>query len=202
MKRRWRIAGGMVVGLLTALMWLAVTGSLGLPLNSARAHESAEEAPPQPAFSVGRRLSAISPAIPLYPGADFRNDLSSGDLAITRATYGSDAEVFTLVSQDGFPMVWHYYVTYLAQFRGWKPDAPFPLKNEQWRTLQLDLNQVMRDPFIPGTSLEQADQRVILEVQETGIDTGTVIRYIVVPELDPTMLAESDGSDTTASAAR
>ena len=96
-----------------------------------------------------------------------------------RNQYGPGTAVYTLATSDPFPEVWHYYVTYLAQYRGFTPQPPFPPENQTWRTLEIPLNQVMQDPFIPGDSLPGKDKTVSLQIAETEADPPTVIRYVV-----------------------
>lgn len=126
-----------------------------------------------------KRLGSISPSIPVYPGAAYRDDLSRTDLVTFRNQYGPDAQVFTLSTNDSFPQVWHYYVTYLAQYRGFQPPPPYPPQKQEWRSLQVNLNQAMQNPFIPGNALVNVRQSVILQVAETEAEPPTVVRYIV-----------------------
>ena len=94
--------------------------------------------------------------------------------------YGAGAEVFTLATDDSFPQVYHYYTTYLAQFRAYPPQPPFP-PQQNWRTLEVQLNQAMQDPFIPGDTLKLNDKQITLQVAETEAEPKTVIRYIITP---------------------
>jgi hypothetical protein len=94
--------------------------------------------------------------------------------------YGANAEVITLATDDSFPQVYHYYTTYLAQFRAYPPQPPFP-PQQNWRTLEVQLNQAMQDPFIPGDTLKAQDKQVTLQVAETEAEPKTVIRYIITP---------------------
>ena len=126
-------------------------------------------------------LAAIHPAIPIYEGADFREDLTRSDEVMIRNRYGPGAAVYTLASDDSFPQVYHYYTTYLSQFRAFPAPNPYPPSQKNWRTLEVQLNQAMQDPFIPGEALNLNGQQVILQVSETETQPKTVIRYIVTP---------------------
>ncbi len=126
-------------------------------------------------------LAAISKAIPLYTGAGYRDDLTRRDSVMIRNQYGPQARVYTLATKDSFPQVWHYYVTYLAQFRAWDPAPPYPAENKDWRSLEVNLTQAMLDPFIPGVSMQGAAKQVVLQIAETEAEPRTVIRYIVTP---------------------
>src|SRR5947199_3926865 len=97
-----------------------------------------------------------------------------------RNQYGNGAEVITLATDDSFPQVYHYYTTYLAQFRAYPPQPPFP-PQQNWRTLEVQLNQAMQDPFIPGEALNRDGKQVVLQVAETEAEPRTVIRYIITP---------------------
>ena len=138
---------------------------------------------PQPAPAVDMRatLKTISPAIPLYAGAAYRDDLTRRDTVMVHGQYGPGAEVYTLATDDSFPQVYHYYVTYLAQFRGWPAQAPYPPEQQNWRTLEIPLNQAMQDPFIPGDTIPPNGKQVTLQIAETEAEPHTVIRYIVTP---------------------
>jgi len=135
--------------------------------------------PPQ--VDAKAALKSISPAIPIYAGARYRDDLTRRDSVMIRNQYGPNAEVYTLATDDSFPQVYHYYVTYLAQFRAWAPQAPYPPEQQNWRTLEIPLNQAMQDPFIPGDTIPPGGKQVILQVAETEAEPKTVIRYIVTP---------------------
>ena len=138
-------------------------------------------APPPGAIDVRGELKTISPAIPMYAGAAYRDDLTRRDTVMIRNQYGAGAEVYTLATDDSFPQVYHYYVTYLAQFRAWQPQSPYPPEQQNWRTLEVGLNQAMQDPFIPGDTLAPTGKQVTLQVAETEAEPHTVIRYIVTP---------------------
>src|SRR5438874_9041842 len=107
----------------------------------------------QPGVDPRQELKSINRAIPIYAGAKFREDLSHRDAVMVRNQYGPQAEVFTLATDDSFPQVYHYYITYLAQFRAYPAKPPYP-PDQDWRTLEVQLNQAMQDPFIPGDTLK------------------------------------------------
>ena len=134
--------------------------------------------PPQ--VDARKELKTISPAIPVYAGAKYRDDLTRRDSVMIKNQYGSGAQVITLATDDSFPQVYHYYTTYLAQFRAYPPQPPFP-PQQNWRTLEVQLNQAMQDPFIPGDTLKAQDKQVTLQVAETEAAPKTVIRYIITP---------------------
>ena len=126
-------------------------------------------------------LDTIGEAIPVYAGARYRDDLTRRDEVMIRNQYGQEAKVYTLATDDSFPQVYHYYTTYLAQFRAFPAQSPYPPEQQTWRTLEVQLNQAMQDPFIPGESLKQDGKQVVLQVAETEAEPKTVIRYIVTP---------------------
>ncbi len=165
----------------TALFWSCTGGQEGsaaeeqLPKKNPIT-ETAQSARVDPR----RELKAISPVIPVYAGAKYRDDLTRRDSVMIRNQYGEGSEVFTLATDDSFPQVYHYYTTYLAQFRAYPTQPPYP-PPQNWRTLEVQLNQAMQDPFIPGDTLKVNDKQVTLQVAETEAEPKTVIRYIVVP---------------------
>ena len=134
----------------------------------------------QPQVDARRELKAINRAIPIYAGAKYREDLTHRDAVMVRNQYGPQAEVYTLATDDSFPQVYHYYTTYLAQFRAFPAKPPIP-PDQDWRTLEVQLNQAMQNPFIPGDTLKPGDKQVTLQVVETEAEPKTVIRYIVTP---------------------
>lgn len=139
---------------------------------------AAPQAQPQP--DPRQELKSISRAIPIYAGAKFREDLTHRDAVMVHNQYGPQAEVYTLATDDSFPQVYHYYTTYLAQFRAYPAKPPYP-PDQDWRTLEVQLNQAMQDPFIPGDTFKASDKQVTLQVVETEAEPKTVIRYIVTP---------------------
>lgn len=156
--------------------------------NEAAAHE--------PQIDAQQALAAINRAIPIYEGAEFREDLTRRDEVMIRNRYGAGAAVYTLSSNDSFPQVFHYYTTYLAQFRAFPTQDTYPQSQKNWRTLEVQLNQAMQDPFIPGQALDLLGKQVTLQVAETETEPKTVIRYIVTPRpaaLRPATATASNG---------
>jgi hypothetical protein len=149
---------------------------------------SAEESK-QTAVDLRKTLNEIGPAIPLYAGARYRDDLTRRDAVMVRNQYGAGAEVYTLATDDSYPQVFHYYTTYLAQFRGFPAQDTYPPETKNWRTLEVPLNQAMQDPFIPGDALRSGSKQVILQIAETEAEPKTVIRYIVAPPASAAALA-------------
>jgi len=137
-------------------------------------------APAQSPVDAKKELRALSPAIPIYAGAKYRDDLTRRDSVMIKNQYGAGSEVYTLATDDSFPQVYHYYTTYLAQFRAYPSQPPYP-PPQNWRTLEVQLNQAMQDPFIPGDMLRVTDKQVMLQVAETEAEPKTVIRYIITP---------------------
>lgn len=126
-------------------------------------------------------LGEINPAIPLYEGAQYREDLTRRDEVMIRNQYGPGARVITLATDDSYPQVYHYYTTYLAQFRAFPSRDTYPSEQQNWRTLEVQLNQAMQDPFIPGEAMKPNGKQVLLQVAETEAEPKTVIRYVVMP---------------------
>jgi hypothetical protein len=170
---------------LAALLALTLTGACTGGTESKAADERTpvnETAPStQPQVDAQQALADINRAIPIYEGADFREDLTRRDEVMIRNRYGAGASVYTLASDDSFPQVYHYYTTYLAQFRGFPSQDTYPSSQKNWRTLEVQLNQAMQDPFIPGQALDPNGQQVTLQIAETETEPKTVIRYIVTP---------------------
>jgi hypothetical protein len=182
---------------------LAVSGCTGGEETAAQtaATDKAGQSAPQP-LDPRERLAGISPAIPVYTGAAYSGDLTRRDNLTLANRYGDEAAVYTLATEDSFPQVWHYYVTYLAQFRQFEPLDPFPPSNQVQRTMEVRLNQVMRDPFVPGDALDPGDRDVILQVVENDAGTGTIIRYIVrPPRPQPSLVASTSAPADPATAA-
>jgi hypothetical protein len=132
----------------------------------------------QPQVDARAALKSISAVIPIYAGAKYRDDLTRRDSVMIKNQYGPTAEVYTLATDDSFPQVYHYYTTYLAQFRAFPAQASYPAP-QTWRTLEVQLNQAMQDPFIPGDMLKPGDKQVTLQVAETEAEPKTVIRYVI-----------------------
>ena len=156
----------------------------------------------KPVVHAQDALAAIHPAIPIYEGAEFREDLTRSDEVTIRNRYGPGATVYTLASDDSFPQIYHYYTTYLSQFRAFPAPNPYPPSQKNWRTLEVQLNQAMQDPFIPGEALDPAGQQVILQVSETETQPKTVIRYIVTPRPAAAPVATASAGAPVASVAR
>ena len=137
---------------------------------------------PQPSQPDPRQeIKAINTAIPIYAGAKYRDDLTRRDSVMVRSQYGANSQVFTLATDDSYPQVYHYYTTYLAQFRAYPAQPPYPAP-QNWRTLEVQLNQAMQDPFIPGDTLNGGGRQVTLQIAETEAEPRTVIRYIITPQ--------------------
>jgi hypothetical protein len=167
--------------LLSVLLTGACTGGTESKAADEKPPVSSEASVARPQVHAQEALAAIHPAIPIYEGADFREDLTRSDEVTIRARYGPGATVYTLASDDSFPQIYHYYTTYLSQFRAFPAPNPYPPSQKDWRTLEVQLNQAMQDPFIPGEALDLNGQQVTLQVSETETQPKTVIRYIVTP---------------------
>lgn len=176
---RWGVGAAMATGLL--VVTIGCGGQEGSAAEVEKPVAVVDNPANEPAVTLdaGKQLHQISPAIPLYAGAEYRDDLTRRDTIMARNQFGADTRVYTLATNDSFPQVWHYYVTYLAQFRSFAPVKPYPPENQDWRTIEVKLNQAMQDPFIPEKTLAPNDQQVILQITETEADPPTVIRYIL-----------------------
>lgn len=150
--------------------------------SAAPARESSHSRQPVDAKDA---LATIHPSIPLYQGAKYHDDLTRRDEAMVQNEYGPGAEVYTLATDDSFPQVYHYYTTYLAQFRAFPAQNTYPPERKNWRTLEIQLNQAMQDPFFPGDALDPNGRQVTLQIAETEAEPRTVIRYIVTPRPAP-----------------
>jgi len=169
-----------------ALVALLMGGCNGAESNAAveeRPTKNADQPVQQepPTVDARKTLETISPAIPIYADAQYRADLTRRDEVMIRNQYGPGAEVYTLATDDSYPQVFHYYTTYLGQFRAFPAKDTYPPSNKNWRTLEVQLNQAMQDPFIPGDSIDANGKQVILQIAETEAEPKTVIRYIVTP---------------------
>ncbi len=142
--------------------------------------DGAASAETQAEVDARGRLKSIHRAIPIYAGAKYRHDLSRRDAVMVRNQYGPQSEVYTLATDDSYPQVYHYYTTYLAQFRALPPKVPYP-PEQDWRSHEVRLNETMQNPFIPGDTLKPTDKQVILQIVETEAEPRTIIRYIVTP---------------------
>ena len=52
---------------------------------------------------AAKAITTINPAIPLYEGAQYRDDLSRRDEVMIRNRYGAGAKVYTLATDDSYP---------------------------------------------------------------------------------------------------
>jgi hypothetical protein len=175
-----RIAAG--VSIATCLLALTLSSACtgGSESKASDKAEAASEATAaQQPVNATQQIASINPAIPLYTGAQYSDDLTRRDQVMIRNRYGASAEVYTLATDDSFPQVYHYYTTYLAQFRAFPSQETYPRERKEWRTLEVQLNQAMQDPFIPGKALDPNGKQVTLQIAETEADPKTVIRYIV-----------------------
>ena len=210
MRRAMRMRTGVVGVMLVAVM-------LSIGCTGGKESTAAEEPIPQkngiapaqqtaataaPAVDPRKDLDSIGQAIPVYAGARYRDDLTHRDEVMIRNQYGADARVYTLATDDSFPQVYHYYTTYLAQFRAFPAQSPYPPEQQTWRTLEVQLNQAMQDSFIPGESLKQDGKQVVLQVAETEAEPKTVIRYIVTPPAAVTPVASAASNSSVAPVAR
>jgi hypothetical protein len=202
MTRRTGVRAGLAISLLAGVLSTACTGG--------QEGTAAEEKAPQkngvattaaaPAVDVKQELKTISDSIPLYAGARYRDDLTRRDAVMIRNQYGAGAQVYTLATDDSYPQVFHYYTTYLAQFRAFPATNPYPPERENWRTLEVQLNNAMQDPFIPGAALRADGRQVILQIAETEAEPKTVIRYIVAPAAPVAAVTASAPATSTAAA--
>lgn len=191
--RRRREAGAVIgtVALTLALLSGCTGGQEGSAAEEQRPQKNpitttgTNAQPPQSSkVDVEKELKAISHAIPIYAGAKYRDDLTRADSVTVRSQYGPNAQVFTLATDDSYPQVYHYYTTYLSQFRAFQPGPPYP-PPQNWRSMEVQLNDAMQDPFIPGDTIKAGDKQVTLQVAETEAEPKTVIRYIVTPAGQP-----------------
>jgi hypothetical protein len=173
---------GLAVSLALTLA-VALAGCTGGTESSAAVEQKPpKEAPvPQTPVNPNEVIGSINQAIPIYEGAQYREDLTKRDAVMIRNRYGAGAEVYTLATDDSYPQVYHYYLTYLAQFRAFPAQDTYPPEQQNWRTLEVQLNQAMQDPFIPGEAMNPNGKQVTLQLAETEAEPKTVIRYIVTP---------------------
>lgn len=200
MTTRWRV--GVVV---LAFGALVATGCTGGKESSAAEEQLPKKNPivaqqRLPRVDALQDLKQISSAIPVYAGAEYRDDLTRRDEVMIRNQYGPHAKVYTLATNDSYPQVYHYYTTYLAQFRAFPTHNPYPPEQQNWRTLEVKLNDAMQDPFIPGDTIPPTGGQVVLQVAETEAEPKTVIRYIVTPA--PGAAQTAQVAPATAPAAR
>jgi hypothetical protein len=201
MKGRTGAAAALTATVLAGLLWSGCGGREGAaaeeqqpkknpitgteaPASTATATAVAPAPPPvvtdRPADRTDE-LKAISKAIPIYAGAKYRDDLTRRDEVMIRNQYGQQADVITFATDDSYPQVYHYYTTYLAQFRAYPAQPPYP-SAQNWRTLEVHLNDAMQDPFIPGDMLKPGDRQITLQIAETEAEPKIVIRYILTPQ--------------------
>ena len=166
---------------LVLLTAIGCTGGSESKAADEQSWKTSEAAKARPQVDANQAIASINPAIPLYEGAQYRDDLTSRDEVMIRNRYGNDAKVYTLATDDSYPQVYHYYTTYLAQFRAFPAQDTYPSETEEWRKFEVLLNQAMQDSFIPGESLDPNGQQVLLQIAETESEPKTVIRYIVTP---------------------
>jgi hypothetical protein len=188
---------------LAALLTNGCTGGTESKAADEKTPVTDSAAPAQPRVDAQQALASINRSIPIYEGAEFRDDLTRRDEVMIRNRYGADAAVYTLASDDSFPQVYHYYLTYLAQFRAFPAQDPYPPSRKNWRTLEVQLNQAMQDPFVPGNALDPNGQQVTLQIAETETEPKTVIRYIVTPRpVAPPPVATASNAAPVAAVAR
>ena len=187
---------------------IALTAALAMGCTGGQETTAAEEKTPAKAAEseaggedARNRISNISKSIPLYAGAEYRDDLTRRDAVMIQSQYGPNAQVYTLATNDSFPQVYHYYTTYLAQYRAYPSHNPYPPEQQNWRTLEVQLNQAMQDPFIPGSELK-SNQGVVLQVAETEAEPKTVIRYIITPAAPQVATAGAARADSQTAEAR
>ena len=204
---RTRTAGSLISLTLTAVLFS--TGCTGGTESKAAEEQAPQREAPaaQKQVDADAVLGAINPAIPVYQGAQYRDDLTRRDEVMIRNQHGPNAQVYTLATDDSFPQVYHFYTTYLAQFRGFPSQDTYPPENKNWRTLEVRLNQAMQDPFIPGDALDPNGKQVTLQIAETEAEPRTVIRYIVTDRpaaapLTPLAVATASSGDPGAAVAR
>jgi hypothetical protein len=181
----------------SAVASLLIAGALFIRCTGGQESNAAEEQAPRkngiastspaavsqaPEVDAKAALRSINAAIPISAGAKYRDDLTRRDSVTIKNQYGPNAEVYTLATDDSFPQVYHYYTTYLAQFRAYPAQSPYPATTQTWRTLDVQLNQAMQDPFIPGDMLKPGDRQVMLQIAETEAEPKTVIRYVITPQ--------------------
>jgi len=189
-----------IAAVCVALISISGFNCTGGEETAAQTSKPATPQAPAPPVDPVQRLQTLSPAIPIYTGAHYRSDLTRRDATLAANQFGPNTVVYTLSTDDSFPQVWHYYVTYLAQFRAFSPLAPFPPSNQVSRSMEIYLSEAMRDPFIPGDTFAPIDKRVVLQVSENESGSGTLIRYIVSPRVAPMTIASTAPGGAPASA--
>lgn len=201
-----RLGAGSAIAAATFVLLLGASCTGGKESNAAEEQLpkknpiAADASNPAPGVDAQQDLKSISRAIPIYAGARYRDDLTRHDEVTIRNQYGAQSKVYTLATDDSFPQVYHYYTTYLAQFRAYPSQNPYPPEQQNWRTFEVQLNQAMQDPFIPGDTIAANGQQITLQVAETEAEPKTVIRYIVTPT--PIATASAGGGVGPQTAAR
>lgn len=197
-------AGILILALASTACTGGTEGNAAEEEPKAAAAQKTQQQEMQERVDAKRDLSSISPAIPIYHGAQFNPDLTKRDAVQIRNQFGPDAKVYTLATDDSFPQVYHFYTTYLGQFRAYNVNDTYPPKQQNWRTLEVQLNQAMQDPFIPGQDIDLHGRQVTLQIAETEAEPKTVIRYIVSarPPAPATPAAPPVAAATAASVAR
>ena len=197
--KRWGAGSAIAASAIVLLLGTSCTGGKEssaaeeqLPKKNPIAADATKPVPP--AADPSQDLKQISHAIPIYAGAAYRDDLTRRDEVMIRSQYGPQSKVYTMATDDSYPQVYHYYTTYLAQFRAYPPQVPYPPEQQNWRTLEVQLNQAMQDPFIPGDTIQVNGQQVTLQVAETEAEPKTVIRYIITPMPVATASAQPSGA--------
>lgn len=153
----------LLLGLVSCRDEAVPSGGSGSP-SAVSESAAGEEEHPNGLEPLRAKLDRIQSAIPIYPGASLRDG-------------SRDQSRFDLVTNDSFPMVWHYYVLYLEQYRGWDHPAPFPRPRDSMRQLTLELDEIMKDPFIPDTALPEDAPRITIELRELPANRGVAIQY-------------------------
>lgn len=181
MFRRATLPLSLLLTLVSAVS-LACSGREG---SASAASAAAAEADPYRDARPLEMLEAISPAIPVFPLAEYSPDLTRQDNMNASRIWGADSEVWTFVTANSYPKVFHYYTNWLGMFRAFDAPDSIPDESETLRTYQVNLNDAMQQPFVPGDEIEPGAHRVLLELAETDTRTHTVIRYIIVPTMGP-----------------
>ncbi|MGZ8710578.1 MAG: hypothetical protein ACXW28_10160 [Thermoanaerobaculia bacterium] len=178
---------GTAAPIATCVLALALLTSCTRGGETKASDQAAETTETRTPVNATQEIARINPSIPLYTGAEYRQDLSRRDEVMIRNRYGDSAQVYTLATDDSYPQVYHYYMTYLAQFRAFPAQETYPPQRKDWRTLEVQLNEAMQDPFIPGKALDPNGKQVTLQIAETEASPKTVIRYIVTdrPPMGP-----------------
>ena len=175
----------MMRALLLVLSLVLLTACTGGTESSAATEQTPSREAPATQVDVQQAITTFGKSIPIYEGAQYREDLTKRDEVMIRNKYGAGAEVYTLATDDSFPQVYHYYTTYLAQFRAFPAQDTYPPEQQNWRTFEVVLNQAMQDPFIPDAALATTGKQVTLQIAETEAEPATVIRYIVTAQAPP-----------------